>query len=433
MKAATTDSKWVFTALAVVVVAALAQLAASGFILIRSQNWNQKVALVLFSLSAAELGAIFLAVTFLRRRQNESPQTNDSLKTISELKEQLQEQKRSLRELIKKAVDVICVINGHGEIVSINPACEAAWGYKPQSLVGTSLYSLLEEGQAGEVMPPALGAAYSINKIVFESRLKKRDGKWLDIILTGHWSATESGFFCIVHDVSEQKEFERMKSEFTSMAVHDVRTPLASVTLFCEMAEKGVLGVLNEKAHRAISVTRKRCEHSLRLLNNMLQLDKIEAGSFKLELASIDIFEVVQDCIEAIEPSAQMKEITLEQRGASAQCVADELRLTQVVLNLLTNAVKYAPEKSKIIVTIEEQKETVMVSVADQGQGIPANKLESIFHRFEQASADDARLRQGIGLGLAICKAIVEQHGGKISVESTVGTCSRFWFSIPAQ
>lgn len=440
-----------------------------GTLVFSSRQWAERMIPIFLSLSVAEIGAVILVAIVFRKWQQalgethedvriaarladaalgrkadsvEEPQlqtlleeltrrVQDSNKTVQNLQEQLLEQKKSMRELVDKAVDVICIINAQGQIVSVNNACETAWGYKPASLVGQSLYSLLQEGKADEVMPAALGAMYSINKIVFESRLRKANGQWLDVILTGHWSASEAGFFCIIHDISEQKAFERLKSDFISMVAHDIRTPLASVSMFCELAEQGALGIINEKGIRLIGLTRAKCERLLRLLNDMLQLDKMQAGSFDLQLANVDMAAVMHDCIETVSPSAQIKAIEIEESGKSAVCWGDELRLTQVVLNLLANAIKYAPERSTIAVQVEERPDCVVLSVADHGQGIPQDKLEKIFERFEQVSAEDARQRQGIGLGLAICKAIVVQHGGRIGVDSRIGQGSKFWFAIP--
>lgn len=467
---------------------------------------------------------------------------------ISEVSNELTESKRMEKMLLDRAIDVIFVIDITGNIVSINKACEKSWGYPRNDVIGKPLQMFLEGDDANRPMDSILGAAKSIDKLVFESKLRKKDGYLLDIVVTGHWSARESGLFCIAHDITQQKlvermvrlseqrlrltlealpagvlvarengkiefanrcaaqwleypadqlsdmnvsqvfkdkvldhgygapsnesiesttigqndvhmpveiwrsniemaegekillvfldktaqyELERMKAEFIAMVTHDLRAPLTSVTGILTFLEQGALGQMNEKGKEMAARTKRDCNNMLRLLNDMLQLEKIEVGSFELSCSSVTLNVMAKDAIESVRPAAEAKRVSISDHLVNTTCWGDVQRLNQVLTNLLTNAIKYAPEGSRIEVRMRDKDNFVIVEVADQGRGIPQNKIKRIFEKFEQVEASDAREKGGTGLGLAICKAIVSQHGGEIGVESIEGQGSTFWFAIP--
>lgn len=359
---------------------------------------------------------------------------NISLEQMAnELCMQLSEYRRTARELIDRAVDVICVINVDGQIASINKACQSAWGYAQSDLEGKPLAALFETDEANRVMGSVLGATRSIDKIVFESKVRCQDGSLVDVIWTGHWSVREKGFFCIVHDVSQQKQLERMKAEFIAMVTHDLRAPLATVEGVLALMEHGVLGEISDKGQRIAQGTRKECQRLLRLLNDMLQLEKIDAGSFTLECSQINLATVAADAVESATSAAEARGVKLELSSCDAPCWGDEIRISQVLLNLLSNAIKYAPEGSAVDVKVTTSSDAASIYVSDHGRGIPPEKTEKIFERFEQVTSSDAREKLGTGLGLAICKAIVIQHGGEIGVNSKIDEGSTFWFSVPVK
>lgn len=489
-----------------------------------------------------------LLSTQIKKKSEKEDFYESLVDAINEVSNELTESKRMEKMLLDRAIDVIFVIDITGNIVSINKACEKSWGYPRNDVIGKPLQMFLEGDDANRPMDSILGAAKSIDKLVFESKLRKKDGYLLDIVVTGHWSARESGLFCIAHDITQQKlvermvrlseqrlrltlealpagvlvarengkiefanrcaaqwldysaeqlsemnvsqvfkdkvldqgygmpsnesvesttlgqnninmpveiwrsniemaegekillvfldktahyELERMKAEFIAMVTHDLRAPLTSVTGILTFLEQGALGQMNEKGKEMAARTRRDCNNMLRLLNDMLQLEKIEVGSFELTCSNVTLNAMAKDAIESVRPVAEAKRVSISDQLLNTTCWGDEQRLNQVLTNLLTNAIKYAPEGSKIEVRMRDNKNFVIVEVADQGRGIPQNKIKRIFEKFEQVDASDAREKGGTGLGLAICKAIVAQHGGEIGVESMEGQGSTFWFSVP--
>lgn len=468
--------------------------------------------------------------------------------TLDQLGVELSESRRREKLLFERAVDVICIVDLNGLIMSVSPSVKRNWGYAPIDLEGRSLGSVLRLKDAERILEDLQDSFKSIDKLQFESQIRKKDGTMLDVSFTGHWSASEAGLFCIVHDISRQKRvenqarqneqriraaleslpvavlvadhygevefanteaheilgyppdglmgvklsglfdqqgltddrqsyegsiptvahcrdgtarsanvwltpleqeeaerkmliafvdttgqerFEKEKREFLAMVAHDLRTPLSTVIGMLSLVEQGVLGNVSDQGKRIAAGAYNECNRMLRLLNDMLDIEKITTGNFELKCAHMNISTTVWQALETLGTQAKQKQLSLETDLKNANCWGDEQRLAQVIINLLTNAIKYAPDGSTVRVASMDFGPLVMVTVEDHGPGIPTDKIDKIFERFGQVDLADARERGGTGLGLAICKAIVTQHGGQIGVETQPGKGSRFWFTVP--
>ena len=232
-----------------------------------------------------------------------------------------------------------------------------------------------------------------------------------------------------VRKVSAQEEFSRKHRDFIAQLVHELKTPLASLTGVMSMLEEGILGQLNLQGSKTTARIKQTCKRMAKLLDEMLDLERLQAGKFTLECKSVSLHSVLKSVVESARPLAENRRITFAvPRGLS--CIADEDRLIQVALNLLSNAIKNSPDCSSITVRAEQLGSGVRISVEDQGRGIPEAKISRIFEVFEQVDIRDSK-NGGTGLGLAICKAIVQEHGGQIGVCSQLGKGCRFWFTLP--
>jgi signal transduction histidine kinase len=169
------------------------------------------------------------------------------------------------------------------------------------------------------------------------------------------------------------------------------------------------------------------------MIQELLDIETMESGSLGITPAQMSLSAALEKAIEAVSGPAQLKQITIEPHVVDAEIVADEDRLVQVVINLLTNAIKFSPENSVIKVESVSNSKDIEVKVVDQGRGVPPAHQQTIFERFRQIDASDSKEKGGVGLGLALCKAIVEQHGGTIGVESEDGHGSTFWFRLPVK
>lgn len=248
---------------------------------------------------------------------------------------------------------------------------------------------------------------------------------------SGHWSESDQALFCVAHDMSERIEMERFKQQFVSMISHDLRTPLSAVKSTLELLGAGALGSLSEKGQTKVGRAEENLRHTIELINNLLDLEKMESNRMELDARITALKPILDRALEAVSALAERKRIKINDPNCSVEVVADEQRLTQLVINLLGNAIKFSPDGSKITVAVEQIGLMVRVSISDTGPGIPSDQLESIFDRYHQTKSAATAKVEGTGLGLAICKAIAEAHKGSIGVESTEGKGSTFWFSVP--
>ncbi|MBS1954709.1 MAG: HAMP domain-containing histidine kinase [Cyanobacteria bacterium SZAS-4] len=230
---------------------------------------------------------------------------------------------------------------------------------------------------------------------------------------------------------AEREEAERVKKEFVAMIGHDLRTPLSSVQGTLTLLADGIYGDISEVGIKKARVAEKSIERITHLANELLDIEKIESNNLQVELEAIALKDAIERSIANLEGFAVYKKIEIAFAGTNLEVMADEARLTQVLVNLISNAIKFSPDGSTVsIIAHQTEAGQVEVRVSDQGRGISADKKEEIFARYKQLDKTDAKNERGIGLGLAICKAIVENHGGQIGVDSNeAGGCS-FWIRI---
>lgn len=234
-----------------------------------------------------------------------------------------------------------------------------------------------------------------------------------------------------LRDITERKQIERMKDEFVSMVSHELRTPLTSIHGSLGMLASGLLKADSDQGKRLLHIAVESTDRLVRLINDILDIERIESGRVKMEKATCDLAKLIDEAIELMLPLAEKAGITLSISNVSIAVPCDRDRIIQTLTNLLSNAIKFSPRDRTIWVNVDLQSDHVLISVKDQGRGIPADKISSIFERFQQVDSSDSRNHDGTGLGLAICQSIVQQHSGDIWVESEVGVGSTFYFTLP--
>jgi signal transduction histidine kinase len=224
-----------------------------------------------------------------------------------------------------------------------------------------------------------------------------------------------------------------MKSEFLTRMSHELRTPLNSIAGFSDLLNEESAGPLNEKQKTFVTYILEGSEHLLSLINDILDLSRIEAGRIELHRENFSGTAALDEVLDTAEPLAMAKNIEIESRVQSDLCVhADRVRFKQIIYNLLSNALKFTPEGGKVRIDSTSQHGWVEISVSDTGIGIAREDQEAIFDEFYQAAASTKGVKEGTGLGLAITRRLVEQHGGRINLESEPGKGSRFSFTLPA-
>jgi signal transduction histidine kinase len=235
----------------------------------------------------------------------------------------------------------------------------------------------------------------------------------------------------LIEDITERKEVERLKDEFVSVVGHELRTPLTSIRGSLGLLAGGIAGTLDDEAREMVRIAVDNTDRLVRLVGDMLDLERMQAGRAELELRRVPAAAPVQAAVQVVARLAEEAGVDLHTDVADVAVLADSDRVVQALTNLLGNAVKFSPRGGCVEVVVRAGERDAEFSVRDDGRGIPADKLETIFERFRQVDASDARERGGTGLGLPIAREIVERHGGSIHVESELGQGSRFVFTLP--
>ena len=234
--------------------------------------------------------------------------------------------------------------------------------------------------------------------------------------------------------LAERARIERAMSEFVSIVSHELRTPLTSLRGSLGLIEGGVAGELPSQMRQLIGIARSNTDRLVRLVNDMLDLARIEAGRLDLQLRSLDPEDLVESAFAEMRGLAEQAKVRLTDSADPGRrpVLAARDRVVQVLINLLSNAIKASPPGSVVEAFVGPVTEgRIRMEVRDEGPGIPGTEMRRIFEKFQQIEQDDGRRRGGTGLGLTISKAIVEQHGGSIGVESEPGRGSTFWFDLP--
>jgi len=250
-----------------------------------------------------------------------------------------------------------------------------------------------------------------------------------------------SGMVVAFQDVSERRRLERMKDEFISTVSHELRTPLTSLRASLGLIQSGTLDKRPEKQRQMVDMAIGNCDRLTRLVNDILDFDGAEKRRMPLNREPVEAIDLLRRAADVAHGVATQARMEFRIDANAAPVFADSERVMRVLNELVTNAIKFSPPGTTIRLAAENVEgagpgshpvSEVRFSVEDQGRGVAAEKLERIFEPFQQGDASDSRALGGTGLGLALCRSIVEQHGGRIWAESEVGKGSKFLFTLPA-
>ncbi len=349
----------------------------------------------------------------------------------------LQESNRRWRYLLDNVSLIVVGVTCAGEVEYINPFLLALTGYTIEEVIGKDWFSQfipqIDQLEIREEFSSLLindFPKYHQNAIVTKAG-EERMISWNNTILRSQDNEI-IGTLSIGEDITEKLKVDRIKSEFISIVSHELRTPLASIRGALGLLSSGVLANRPETAQNMLNIASSDTERLVRLVNDILDLERLESSKVKLDRNWCDVeVDLCQQAIETMQAIAIESQIEILCNIQSQQVFADQDRLVQTLVNLLSNAIKFSPPQSQVHLEAEQIANEIVFRVCDRGRGIPAAQLESIFERFHQVDASDSRQMGGTGLGLAICRSIVQQHGGKIWVESVLSEGSTFSFTIP--
>lgn len=354
--------------------------------------------------------------------------------------------------LIDNAADVVCALNQHGEFRFINPFVSTLLHYEPSELVGKSIINIVND-QDCQAVDAFLNERHVDGKRrTFELQLKRKDQEVVDTSLSAIWSERDQSLFCVIHDITERKQLERLKQDYIAMISHDLRTPLMSVHSSIELVQSGAVGTLEPVTATELAGAGNGVEHLIELVNDLLDFEKLEAGRMDFQMESSQLSELLDEAQRLIKSLSDERGIEIKLPHTDLNIFGDRSKLLQVLVNFLSNALKHSEKGGLVIITCNEQDDVsaqadadnavasydqgdranfVEVSVHDEGPGVPEDFAKTIFAPFEQIGS--RRIAdQGTGLGLAICKLIVEGHHGRIGVRSSkILRGSEFYFMVP--
>ena len=346
---------------------------------------------------------------------------------------------RRQQEILLDAVtDGICGLDREGHVRFANPAAGRLLSALPDTLTGRPLHELLHaaapsDRACGQDCPLRKAAARSTSA-AGEENFFRADGSSFpaEYVLTPiHGHGSFSGWVLSFRDISQRYALDRMKDEFISTVSHELRTPLTSIRGALGLLTSGMLGEVNEKASSLLRIALTNSDRLVRLINDILDLERIQSGREPLAFRSLQLADIVKQAVEDMQPMADAAGVKLLRDTTKVEITGDPDRLLQVITNLLSNAVKFSTPNSPVSVMLRPGVTGVILSVIDHGRGIPADKLEVIFGRFQQVDASDSRQKGGTGLGLAICRTIVLQHSGRIWAERNPVRGSTFRIFLP--
>jgi two-component system, OmpR family, sensor histidine kinase VicK len=377
-----------------------------------------------------------------------------------EIKDRMQAEKALRRSeeqlrLITNALPVLISYVDQNQRYRFNNQAYLDWlGKSPTEIEGCPLKAIWGEDCYTRMQSP-IDKALSGQIITYENEIVLKDGSPRSVSVTyiPHLDSRKrvKGFFALTSDISDRKAIERMKDEFISVVSHELRTPLTSLHSALKILATGRLGALSKEGQQMLAIADENTERLVRLVNNVLDLQRIESGSVTMEKQFCAAASLMIQATEAMQAMADQHNIALLTQPSEIPLWVDPDYIVQALLNLLSNAIKFSPPKSTVELTVgyrqrgdrkpgkqrprqdvQPHPTEVLFQVKDQGQGIPLDKLESIFERFQQVDSSDSRKKGGTGLGLAICRNIIEQHEGSIWAESQLGKGSTFSFTLPS-
>jgi len=353
-------------------------------------------------------------------------------------RERAEELSRQQKILLHSVADGILGVDRNGLVRFANPAATRLLGAPVATLIGKPVHDLVhgtapENKKCGEDCA-LLRAANGRVPSTGEDTIYRGNGGgfpaeyFLNPILDmGRFSGSVLSF----RDISQRYALDRLKDEFVSTVSHELRTPLTSIRGALGLLSSGILGEISDKATNLLRIALSNSDRLVRLINDILDLERAQSGREPLVFRPVQMADLVKQAMEGMQLMAESAGVLLIHDKTQVEITADADRLLQVLTNLLSNAIKFSPPNSAVSIMLRPGTSGMTLSVIDQGRGIPADKLEAIFGRFQQVDASDSRQKGGSGLGLAICRAIVVQHNGRIWAERNPIRGSTFRVFLP--
>lgn len=353
--------------------------------------------------------------------------------------EDIRKSESQAQTVLDTVVDGIITIDERGLIETVNSGAEKMFGYRKEAITGKNISILmptpyrekhdafirryLQTGQR-----KVIGGSHEVTG-------QRKDGTTFPMLISVGETIVEGQrkFTGVARDITELKKVDEMKSEFISVVSHELRTPLTSIRGSLGLIDGGVTGVLPEKAKEMVTIAVRNSDRLIRLINDILDIEKIESGKTSLQIAPLELMPLIRQNIESNQGYAEKYNVEFVIKESLPDCRvnADRDALSQIITNLLSNAAKFSPENGTVEIGVTGNGGRIRVAVKDQGSGIPEEFQKKIFEKFAQSDSSDTRQKGGTGLGLSITRALLEKMDGTISFETAAGSGTVFFFELP--
>ena len=303
--------------------------------------------------------------------RDEISQLDESFHEMSGVLTLVEEKERTLFE---RAYNVLCSVDKSRRFVEINQASTKVLGFRPDELLGRTVESIVINEEKQRLIQSFQQTMQKNAQASFESTMTRKDGSILETLWTTSSTAGSEKIFCVVHDISERKAAQRLRKEMVQMVTHDLRSPLTSLGVVYAMLQDNKLGQLNAQGHKLLTAAQNNSGRMLRLINDLLDIEKLEAGMVQLIKAPTNLSALFDQSLDSVSSLANQKQIMLFNNAAGTSFIAtvDPHRIVQVLVNLLSNAIKFSPPGGSVSVALFPSEQHVEINVVDQGRGIPA-------------------------------------------------------------
>jgi PAS domain S-box-containing protein len=348
----------------------------------------------------------------------------------------IREAERRWRSLLENVQLIVVGLDASGNINYVNPFFVGLTGYTHEEVLGKNWFenffpSSSQPSTEADFLQLLTHTAHPYYRnVILTKSGEERFIAWNNTTLQDS-DGTVIGSISIGEDITERNKIEQIKDEFIGIVSHELRTPLTAIQMSLGLLKTGIYDKKPEKSRRMIEIALLDTNRLVNLVNDILDLERLESGRAFLDKTLCKAADLMQQVVDALQAIANQHQISLIIIPTDAEVWAAADAILQTLTNLLSNALKFSPVGATIYLSAENQTDCVLFQVRDRGRGIPADKLELVFGRFQQVDASDSREKGGTGLGLPICRSIIEQHGGKIWAESILGEGSTFFFTLP--
>lgn len=370
------------------------------------------------------------------QKDSQMKQTTEALLNIledtEEARQRAEEERERTTTIINNFVDALMVVDGQGVVQMVNSRAQEIFEFN-RGAEGKFLAELV----SNPLLKPALDHVLDGRrlKVVKRQGFEMKEGVFFEVSTVPLAQPGETtGYLIVFHDVSREKLVQRMKTEFVSIAAHQLRTPLSAIKWSLRMLLDGDEGKLNKKQKELMEKTYFSNQRMINLVNDLLNVSRIEEGRFLYEMEKVDLKDIIKETISSTKETADQRGIKISFKGERKNfpsVKADREKLVLSMQNIMDNAVKYSPDNSTVAISLEEEDGFLLVSIKDHGMGIPKSQQNRVFQRFFRAGNAISRETEGTGLGLFIARNVIEAHKGKIWFESREGKGTTFYFTIP--